>query len=204
MTTTESAGLLWVVACLLLFAGCGDEQEQAPSEAPSSTVPSDTVVADTAGADSATPSPPPDTVASSTEAASTTADSSSPSTALTGPLTDAQRDRIGPTLRRLLRGDSRSLDEVEPVDTRDGEPVYSVTVECDDAAALRAAGVPLTSVQGPIITARWTLDQIRTAAAVGAVNMIRADAPVRPHSTSPNAPKPGQSMGPASPPADSA
>ena len=136
--------------------------------------------------------------------ASANADSTNPSAASTGPLTDAQKDRIGPTLRRLLRGDSRALDEVEPVDTRDGEPVYSVTVECDDAAALRAAGVPLTSVQGPIITARWTLNQVRTGAAVGAVKMIRADAPVRPHSTSPNAPKPGQSMRPSSPPSDSA
>ena len=135
---------------------------------------------------------------------SSATDSTHSPSALTGALTDAQKNRIGPTLRRLLRGDSLALDRVEPVGTRDGEPVYSVTVECDDAAALRAADVPLTSVQGDIVTARWTPDQIRTAAAVEAVRMIQADAPVRPHSTSPDAPTPTPSMGPSSPPSDSA
>ena len=190
---------------MVLAPGCGNEQSQAPSQTASSTSTPDTIVADTASPGPEPSSPSPDTVTPPKESASSKADSANSSTASTGSLTGAQKDRIGPTLRRLLRGDSLAVDEVEPVDTRDGDPVYSVTVECEDAAALRAAGVPLTSVQGPIITARWTPDQIRTAAAVEAVQVIRADTPVRPHSTSPGGPKPGQSMGPSSaPPSDSA
>lgn len=100
-------------------------------------------------------------------------------TSTTGTLTDAQRNRLGPRLQRMMASASRPSDDVEPVGTRNGVPIYSVTVQCSDAEALRRANLPLNSVQGSIITARWTLQDIRTAATIEEVQRIQAAAEVQ-------------------------
>lgn len=190
--------------CALLVAGCGDD----PSPARSSESPSPE--------STATPEPEsPDTAASDTTASGREAPGDSPSDDTTAatetPAPDTtrqtartadQKNRIGPTLRRLMRGDRRVQRRVEPVGQRDGEPVYSVTIECDRPSALREAGLPLTSVQGDVITARLTLDQVRVAAAVAAVQIIRADTPVRPHSMSPSSGQGPSANGSPHPPSE--
>lgn len=98
-----------------------------------------------------------------------TADSSSAST-----LTDAQKKRIGPRLRRLIRGEEAGPRPVEAVGTRGDAPVYGIIIYCDDAGALRDAGIPLSTVQGEIISARLTINQIREAATIEVVDAIRA------------------------------
>lgn len=91
-------------------------------------------------------------------------------------LTTEQRNRIGPRLQRLMKPNQRSPDEVEPVGRRDGAPLYSVTVRCSEAEALRETGLSVTSVQGTIVTARWTLREVQTAATIDAVQIVQAAA----------------------------
>lgn len=174
--------------CALLVAGCGDDPSpprSSESPSPESTATPEPAAPDTAASDTTTSgreapgeSPSDDTTAATEMPA--------PDTTRQTALAADQKNRIGPTLQRLMRGDRRVERRVEPVGQRDGAPVYSVTIECDRPSALRAAGLPLTSVQGDVITARLTLDQIRVAATVEAVQIIRADTPVRPHSMSPS------------------
>ena len=94
-------------------------------------------------------------------------------------LTTAQRNRIGPRLQQLLTSKARPY-RVEPVGTRDGTPIYSVTIRSSDAEAFREAGLSVTSVQGDIITARLTVEEIRRAATVPSVQAIRAAGEVQP------------------------
>lgn len=55
-----------------------------------------------------------------------------------------------------------------------GEVRYPVIVYTDNAAALRASGVPTNSTLGPVTTARLTLTEIQFAAEVDAVRFIAA------------------------------
>lgn len=194
MTRLGTEGSLFALGVLLVLAlGC--EEERSPSqEASSAATPSDTLVSDTASSQGTSP----DTAAAGTTgsgaaAAPSESEETPDTSAQTGELSAGQKQRLAPSLRRLVRGEEQTPNPVEPVGTRDGAPVYGVMIECSDPAALREAGVPLVSVQGTLITARLTLDQIRTAAAVDAVQSIRAARSVQHHSPStPNRnPSPG-------------
>jgi len=159
--------------------GCRNDADHTSPNEREKVSSSETTAADTSAAPDSTETTPLDTMTS----AST--DTSDPK-----PLTATEKKRLGPTLQRLLRADSLALNRLDPVTTRDGSPVYEVFIECDDPTELRDAGLPLTSVQGALITARLTVDQIRTAATMEAVRSIRAATQLEPHSpgASPSAP----------------
>lgn len=89
-------------------------------------------------------------------------------------LTTDQQNRIGPRLQRLMKPNQSAPVEVEPVGSRDGVSLYGVTVRCSEAEALREAGLPITSAQGAIVTARWTLREVQTAATIDAVQIVQA------------------------------
>jgi hypothetical protein len=90
-------------------------------------------------------------------------------------LTKLQKKRIGPRLQRLIRGkDLTGPQSIEPVGKRGGASVYEVLIYGDNPDALREAGIPLGTVQGGLMTARLTIDQILKAAMVDAVQNIQA------------------------------
>ncbi len=72
-----------------------------------------------------------------------------------------------------MKPDQSAPVEVEPVGSRDGVPLYGVTVRCSEAEALREAELPVTSVQDALVTARWTLREVQTAATIDAVQIVR-------------------------------
>ena len=95
-------------------------------------------------------------------------------------LTQKQKRRLGPVLQRFVTGDSTATsDVVAEGEMRDGEKVFSVIIESDDANALREADIPLTSVAGSIITARLTMPEILRTAEMEAVRSIRTDRDVQ-------------------------
>lgn len=96
-------------------------------------------------------------------------------------LSQAQRQRLGSSLRRFLTGDTAGTRTIEAVGERDGEKVYSVLIQGADPEALREAGLPLTSVVGETITARLTVEEILRAASMDSVQSIRTDRQIEPH-----------------------
>jgi hypothetical protein len=93
-------------------------------------------------------------------------------------LSEVQRNRLAPSLRRFLTGDTSgarpsTLRKISPAGTRDGENVYAVLIEGAEAEILRQAGIPYVSVAGSLVTARLTTGQIRKAASVEAIRKIR-------------------------------
>ncbi len=79
---------------------------------------------------------------------------------------------LDPALQRLLRGEARGMDRYRTSTRDDGTTVYSVLLRSNNPEALRDAGLPLNSVQGDIVTARLSLEQLRTAARLEAVQRI--------------------------------
>jgi len=95
------------------------------------------------------------------------------------PLTAAQKERLGPTLRRLLSGDGSAtrpdeLRKLSPAGERDGETIYAVLIQGVEVGVLREAGIPHVSAVGETITARLTPEEIRRTASVEEVRRIRA------------------------------
>lgn len=94
-------------------------------------------------------------------------------------LTEAQRGRLGPALRRLLAGDTAETRtegplELSPAGKRDGKETYSVLIHGAEAKTLRRADVPYVSEVGGTVTARLTVGQIRRVASIEDVRRIRA------------------------------
>lgn len=87
-------------------------------------------------------------------------------------LTDAQMNKLDPALQRLVEGEPRGMDRYSTSERDDGTTVYGVILRSDDPASLQDAGLPVNSVQGDIVTARLTIDQIRRAARLDAVRRI--------------------------------
>ena len=107
---------------------------------------------------------------------SDTTDVTDAPTASTDSLTSAQRSRLGPTLRRIIEEGEQ---EAEASGKRDGASVYSVIIVGSDSDELRTAGIPLSSVQDSIMTARLTVEEIRTASALETVREIQAASEVQ-------------------------
>lgn len=165
-----AVGLCVVVGVVL---GCGDEEartSKTEGDSPSAAETADTTTA---------PSSPKANASDTMAAASDDTSASGPS-ASRG-LSSTEKKRLGPTLQRLLRGDSLAMERVDPVSTKEGAPVYEVTIRTENPDALREAGLPLTSVQGTLVTARLTLDQLRSAASTTGVRTIRAAKQLEPH-----------------------
>lgn len=159
---------------VLLGAGCEEASDPSQQEA---QVTSDSVGAaleDTEGGG------PHEMKNEPTEDATTSSPSSSPPNRT---LTATQEKRIGPRLQRVIRGEDPGTRPVESVGKRGGASVYDVIIRCNDAEALRKAGIPLNSVQGTLMTARLTLDQILEAATVEAVVRIQASRQHQMHSS---------------------
>ena len=99
-------------------------------------------------------------------------------------LTDAERSRLGPVLRRLITGDTTEAAPIrsrrlEPVGKRDGKEVYSVLIDGTGASTLQEAGLSHVSEAGGLVTARLTADQIRQAASIEDVRRIRVSKQAR-------------------------
>lgn len=115
------------------------------------------------------------------EPTSTTDTSANVSVLPVDSLSETQRERLGPTLRRFLTGDTPRAKKIEAVGERDGEKIYSVLIQSQNPEALREAGLPLSNVVGETITARLTVKEILTAASTDGVQSIRADRQLEPH-----------------------
>lgn len=94
-------------------------------------------------------------------------------------LTQTQRSRLGPALRRLLTADTSEtrpdkLRSLSPAGQREGEKVYAVLIEGGGTEVLREAGIPYVSEVGETITARLTAEQIRETASIEEVQRVRA------------------------------
>lgn len=151
---SPDAGAFRTLAALLatglLFTGCvGSSQRSAEgSSASESALPSDT-----AGASSDT---------------------------LNADLSSEQRAKLGPALQRLVaRG---SADESGPfrystTARADGSRAYGVLVRTSRPGALREAGLSVGSVVGEQVTARLTIDEMKTAARLPEVSAISNSPP---------------------------
>jgi hypothetical protein len=168
------------VSLLVVFGmGCGGEQSsdagsgaQSGSSRSADTVSTDTTKMDATKMDST--NDPSDAEASAPSTTDAARASDGGETASGRTLSTAQKNRIGGRLQRLIRGEEGGARPVKPVGSRRGESVYEVTIKTDNPDALREAGIPLGTVQGSIATARLTIDQILTAAAVDGVGGIQA------------------------------
>lgn len=118
---------------------------------------------------------------SSSQHASATDSSANVSALPVDSLSQAQRQRLGSSLRRFLTGDTAGTRTIEAVGERDGEKVYSVLIQSSDPEALREVGLPITSVVGETVTARLTVEEILKAASQESVQSIRADKQLEPH-----------------------
>lgn len=74
------------------------------------------------------------------------------------------------------------MDRYSASERDDGTTVYSVILRSDQPAALREAGLPVNSIQGEIVTARLSIEQIRKAARLEAVRKIENPAQTGPTS----------------------
>lgn len=106
------------------------------------------------------------------------------------PLTEAQKSRLGPALRRLLTGDSTGarpagFRDLSPVGKRDGKSIYPVTIQGVGMGKLREVGISQASEVGGIVTARLTAGQIRRLASVEEVRRIRASEQATPQDGDP-------------------
>ena len=169
--------LLSLSVGLLFFSftiACSGDTERSSSRSDS---------AESARVDSTSPAGPasgtsgtqdmPDT--SSTPDTSSMPDANSPRS---DSLTDAERSRLGPVLRRLVAGDTTEMAPIEsrrlkPVGKRGGKEVYPVLIEGAGAGTLQEAGLSHVSEVGGLVTARLTADQIRQAASIEDVRRIR-------------------------------
>jgi hypothetical protein len=88
-------------------------------------------------------------------------------------LTDEQMSKLTPPLQQVVRGETTQPPPDLPMETTsDGTTLYLVLLRVDDAAAVRAAGIPLNSVHGSMATARLTVEQIRRAVTLESVSRI--------------------------------
>jgi lipopolysaccharide export LptBFGC system permease protein LptF len=99
----------------------------------------------------------------------------------TAPLSQAESEKLDRALQRLVTGQSLSRDSYT-ISTRDGDTVYSVLIRTDDPERLSQSNVPIGTVNGNIVTARLTIDQIREAASLPFVRSIANPERARPQS----------------------
>jgi len=88
-------------------------------------------------------------------------------------LTAEQRKKLDAPLQRLVVEGEESP-ALETATRGDGTTVYLVLIRTDEPAALREAGLPVNSTSGDVVTARWSAEEIRTAARLSAVRRIEA------------------------------
>lgn len=87
-------------------------------------------------------------------------------------LTSEQKKKLDTQLYRLvLQGKDPDL---QATTRDDGSVAYDVFVRTDDPEALTKAGLPINTVSGKIISARWTVEEIRLAARQESVHVIEA------------------------------
>lgn len=85
--------------------------------------------------------------------------------------TSEQKRKVAPPLQQVVfqGGANTSL---QTTSRSDGSVAYHVLVRTDDTEALREEGLPVNSVSGGVVTARWTVEEIRTAAQLESVRTI--------------------------------
>ena len=151
-----------------LAVGCGEESGSPSSAASSSSVSPDTMS--------------PAAVEGDRDSLRETSESGLELSSSQQPLSAAQKERLGPAVRRLLGGNTLASDtlsqavgirKTDPAGERDGEDVYSVLVEGTGPETLRDADLPVTSASGGTVAARLTTAQIRKVASLQEVRRIR-------------------------------
>jgi hypothetical protein len=85
-------------------------------------------------------------------------------------LTADQKKKLDGRLQRVVLDGTDA--DLQTTTREDGSVAYHLFVRTDDAEALRDAGLPINSVLGGVVTARWTADEIRAAARQKSVRMI--------------------------------
>jgi len=92
----------------------------------------------------------------------------------TAQLTQEQMDKLDVALQRVVEGEDPAPLTVQRTTRPNGVTAYGVMVRTSAPDALRETGLPLGSVSGSIVSARWTVDEIRRAAGLSEVQSIRA------------------------------
>lgn len=96
-------------------------------------------------------------------------------------LTDKEKGTLDRSLQSLVRGDTSAGEEALVGTTENGEGVYGVLIRVGDREAFREGTIPVNSWSGSLATARLTVDQIRRAAKMEAVESIRLSGREEPH-----------------------
>jgi hypothetical protein len=96
-------------------------------------------------------------------------------------LTAEQRGKLDAPLQRLVV-EGRKSPALETTTRGDGTIVYLVLVRAGEPASLREAGLPVNSVSGDVVTARWSVGEIRMAARLSTVRRIEASGRAQPTS----------------------
>jgi hypothetical protein len=86
-------------------------------------------------------------------------------------LTKKEREKISPKLRPVVVDGERGSN-LQTTTRGDGAVAYHLLVRTDDPEALRKADLSIGSVSGKVVTARWTVEEIRRAAQLEEVRLI--------------------------------
>jgi hypothetical protein len=87
-------------------------------------------------------------------------------------LTQAELAKLSPPLQQLVTGKVLAGEELDATRRPDGDTEYAVIIRSSNPEELRRAGIPLNSVFGDVCTARLTLKELRSAAALPSVRWI--------------------------------
>jgi hypothetical protein len=90
-----------------------------------------------------------------------------------GVLTAAEQGKLDPQLQKLITGEKIPENLYNISVDASGEKRYSVIIITGNVDALNRAGIITNSVQGEIVTARLTVDELRRAANIAEVKSIK-------------------------------
>lgn len=89
-------------------------------------------------------------------------------------LTDQERAKLDPNLHALLTGGSVSTDRYDMTVRSDGTREYGIIIRTTSVDSLRAAGIRIQSVFGDVITARVSVDELRTIVRLPSVRAVQS------------------------------
>jgi len=95
------------------------------------------------------------------------------------PLTELERQKLDICLQDLILGKEGCPAYDEYMDS-DGSKRYGVMIWCEDVESLRAAGIPVGSTSGRIVTARLTITELRYTVTLRAVTRVENPDVARP------------------------
>ena len=97
-------------------------------------------------------------------------------------LTPEQKSKLDARLQILIGSDARSLpDGLDTTNRPDGTREYAVIIRGGKAEEIKAAGIRVAGVVGELVTARVTIEELRTLARLQGVRSIEASGTVYPN-----------------------